>query len=73
LPRARRDGNNPVQDRTTASVPIPPLTTEITGVKSWATRPDSNPPSSFDELTKMAFTAETRPRISLGVLICVTT
>ena len=56
--------------RTTTSVPIPPLTTDTTGEKSRATRPDSKPPSSFDEPIKIEVTAETRPRISSGVSSC---
>ena len=55
--------------KTIRSVPIPPETTENTGPKKFATRPDSNAPSSFDVPMNSEFSAETRPRISSGVRI----
>ena len=70
LPKFLSEGKRPVQAATTSNVPMPPLTTEKTGLKSWATSPDSKPPISLEEPTKMAETAWTRPRISLGVPIC---
>src|SRR5882724_6598928 len=55
---------------TTRMVPTPPATTEMTGPNNCATRPDSNPPNSFEVPMNRLFTAETRPRISSGVSNC---
>src|SRR5947209_18034411 len=51
-------------------VPTPPVTTEMTGPNNCATRPDSNPPNSFEVPMNRLFTADTRPRISSGVSNC---
>ena len=64
----RLRGQMQAAESTTRIVPIPPATTEMTGPKSCAVTPDSKPPSSFDEPMNMEFTAETRPRISSGVM-----
>ena len=56
---------------TTSNVPMPPLTTEMTGVKKCATTPDSSPPRSLEALMKTEFTAETRPRMASGVIIWI--
>src|ERR1043166_7621247 len=61
------DGQIFAAARTTRRVPMPPLTTEMTGEKSCATRPDSKPPTSLEALIKTLFTALTRPRMALGV------
>ena len=58
---------------TTTSVPIAPATTDMIGVVSSATSPDSKPPNSLEEPMNIELTAETRPRISFGVLIWVMT
>src|SRR5215831_15359068 len=49
---------------------MPPETTEKMGPNQWATKPDSNPPSSLDVPIKRLLTAETRPRFSSGVSNC---
>jgi len=48
-------------------VQTPPPTTAMTGPRSDAARPDSKPPSSFDALMNIPFTADAWPRISSGV------
>jgi len=45
----------------------PPKTTEGTVPINLAKSPDSKAPNSFEELTKIPFTADTLPRISSGV------
>ena len=57
LPKFLSEGKRPVQAATTSNVPMPPLTTEKTGLKSWAISPDSKPPISLEAPTKMAETA----------------
>ena len=54
-----------------AMVILPPNTTAGTVLISFAVRPDSKAPISFDEPINMLFTAETRPRISSGVSNCI--
>lgn len=48
----------------------PPKTTEFTVPRRRAARPDSAMPSSFEQPIKTAVTAETRPIISGGTLVC---
>src|SRR5205823_12926474 len=69
-PIFRVSGQQQATPRTTRIVPIPPLTTEITGPNNAAVRPDSSAPNSFEVPMKILFTAETRPRISSGVTSC---
>src|SRR5262245_29777418 len=69
-PRRSTLGQRCITARTTRIVPTPPPTTDATAPNQSAVMPDSKPPSSFDELTKTALTAETRPRIASGVSIC---
>src|SRR5881296_2101833 len=70
LPHWGISGQSSATAMTTRIVPVPPETTAKTGPKKYATRPDSNPPSSFDVPMKRLLTAETRPRISSGVSNC---
>src|SRR6266513_482254 len=63
-------GHHIATPRTTRIVPIPPPTTETTGPNNAAVKPDSSAPNSFEVPMKMLFTAETRPRISSGVISC---
>src|SRR5262245_33135937 len=56
--------------RTTRIVPTPPETTANTGPNQCETKPDSNPPSSFEVPMNKLFTAETLPRFSSGVSNC---
>ncbi|MEY4541804.1 MAG: hypothetical protein RLZZ306_3561, partial [Bacteroidota bacterium] len=46
---------------------VPPKITDGTVPINLAASPDSKAPNSLEELTKMPFTDETRPRISSGV------
>lgn len=55
---------------TTKTVAIPPETTEKTGPRYCATKPDSKPPSSLEVPINRLFTDETRPRIASGVSNC---
>ncbi len=55
---------------TTIKVIAPPKITEGTSPIRLAAVPDSNAPNSLDEPTKMLFTDDTRPFISLDVKIC---
>ena len=52
---------------TTISVIAPTKITEGITPRSFAARPDSKAPISFEEPMKMLFTAATRPFISSGV------
>src|SRR5579859_4541954 len=70
LPSLRISGQTHAESATTTFVSIHPLTTENTGPKNPATVPDSKPPSSLEALMNTLLTAETRPRISLGVPDC---
>src|ERR1019366_9868070 len=70
LPSLRISGQVHAANATTMIVPMPPLTTEATGPKKRATVPDSNSPNSLEALMNTLLTAETRPRISLGVRNC---
>src|SRR6185436_15894223 len=63
----RREGKNPIQARTTATVPTPPTTMARDAPSHLAVRPDSNSPSSFDVLMNTIETALTRPRMASGV------
>src|SRR6185436_1444195 len=63
----RREGKNPIQARTTATVPTPPTTMARDAPNHLAVRPDSNSPSSFDVLMNTIETALTRPRMASGV------
>src|SRR5881392_169125 len=67
-PILRVSGQRSATPSTTRIVPIPPATTEITGPNNAAVNPDSSAPNSFDVPIKMLLTAETRPRISSGVI-----
>src|SRR6266550_6156016 len=69
-PILRVCGQRHATPSTTKIVPMPPTTTEITGPNSAAVKPDSSAPNSFDVPIKILFTAETRPRISSGVINC---
>ena len=55
---------------TMPSVMQPPKITDGTSPSSFAARPDSNAPSSFDEPMKMPLIADTRPRMASGVASC---
>src|SRR6516162_5013448 len=80
LPKCRICGQIAATASTTSRVPTPPETTEIiapvaiafptAGPNIWATKPDSNPPSSLEVPMKRLLTAETRPRFSSGVSNC---
>ena len=50
---------------------LPPKITDATVPKSRAATPDSNDPSSFDEVMNILLTDDTRPRISSGVNNCI--
>src|SRR5690606_23727034 len=63
-------GNQRVQSPVTASVAMPPMTTDRTVPHHFAVKPDSKSPSSFDAPTTTALTALTRPRILSGVSSC---
>src|SRR5688572_12927589 len=54
----------------TSNVMQPPKIADGTVPMTDAATPLSNCPSSFDELTKMELTEETRPRISSGTNNC---
>src|SRR5207245_7149756 len=69
-PYLRISGQLSAVATTTRMVPTPPVTTEMTGPNNCATRPDSNPPNSFEVPMNRLFTADTRPRISSGVSNC---
>src|SRR5207248_4374306 len=69
-PILRVSGQRNATPTTTRIVPIPPATTETSGPNNAAVNPDSSAPNSFDVPIKILFTAETRPRISSGVINC---
>src|SRR5213078_4768927 len=52
---------------TTATVAMPPTTTEGTVPNHWAVTPDSTAPHWFEHEMKSALTAATRPRSASGV------
>ncbi len=55
---------------TTRTVKIPPIIMAGFKPKALAVTPDSNAPISFDDPIKIPLTADTRPRIVLGVESC---
>src|SRR5262249_34968877 len=70
-PSRSRAGQRRATASTTSRAPTPPPTPDGTAPNQWAVSPDSNSPSSLDELMNTTLIAATRPRISSGVSVCI--